>query len=81
MRSFLLSLVAAGLLATVVDRPLFAMQLAVTYQRGAIVHRRVEQGHNKFEGSPDLSLYLPLKVRYTAIVVAKGATLTPPSGW
>jgi hypothetical protein len=80
MRSFLLSLVAAGLLATVVDRPLFAMQLAVTDQRGAIVHRRVEQGHNKFEGSPDLSLCLPLKVRYTAIVVA-GAKLTPPSGW
>ena len=63
------------------DKPLFAMQLAVTDQRGAIVHRRVEQGNNKFEGSPDLSLYLPLKVRYTAIVVAKGAKFEPPSWW
>lgn len=63
------------------DKPLFALQLAVTDQRGAIVHRRVEQGHNKFEGSPDLSLYLPLKVRYTAIVVAKGAKFTPPPWW
>ena len=63
------------------DQPLFAMQLAVTDQRGAIVHRRVEQGNNKFEGSPDLSLYLPLKVRYTAIVVAKGAEFKKPSWW
>ena len=63
------------------DKPLFAMQLAVTDQRGAIVHRRVEQGNNKFEGSPDLSLYLPLKVRYTAMVVAKGAKFEPPSWW
>ncbi len=63
------------------DQPLFAMQLAVTDQRGAIVHRRVEQGNNKFEGSPDLSLYLPLKVRYTAIVVEKGAEFKKPSWW
>ncbi len=63
------------------DKPLFAMQLAVTDQRGAIVHRRVEQGNNKFEGSPDLSLYLPLKVRYTAIVVAQGAEFKKPSWW
>ena len=63
------------------DQPLFAMQLAVTDQRGAIVHRRVEQGNNKFEGTPDLSLYLPLKVRYTAIVVAKGAEFKKPFWW
>jgi len=63
------------------DQPLFAMQLAVTDLRGAIVHRRVEQGNNKFEGSPNLALYLPLKVRYTAIVVAKGAEFKKPSWW
>jgi hypothetical protein len=63
------------------DQPLFAMQLAVADQRGAIVHRRVEQGNNKFQGTPDLRLYLPLKVRYTAIVVAKGAELKKPAWW
>ena len=63
------------------DQPLFAMQLAVTDQRGAIAHRRVEQGDNQFKGSPDLSLYLPLKVRYPAIVVAKGAEFKKPSWW
>jgi hypothetical protein len=64
------------------DEPLFAMQLAVTDLRGMIVHRRVEQGERtKFEGSPDLSLYLPLKVRYTAVVVAKGAAFKKPLWW
>lgn len=64
------------------NQPLFAMQLAVTDLRGMIVHRRVEQGErSKFEGSPDLSRYLPLKVRYTAIVVAKGAEFQKPAWW
>jgi len=64
------------------SQPLFAMQLAVTDLRGKIVHRRVEQGaRDKFEGSPDLSLYLPLKVRYTAIVVAEGAEFKKPAWW
>jgi TolB protein len=63
-------------------QPLFAMQLAVTDLRGMIVHRRIEQGERtKFEGSPDLSLHLPLKVRYTAIVVAQGAELRKPAWW
>lgn len=43
---------------------------------------RIEQGErSKFEGSPNLSLYLPLKVRYTAIVVAKGAVFQQPAWW
>jgi hypothetical protein len=64
------------------SQPLFAMQLAVTDLRGMIVHRRVEQGErNRFEGSPDLGRYLPLKVRYTAIVVAQGAEFQKPSWW
>jgi len=64
------------------SQPLFAMQLAVTDLRGMIVHRRIEQSERtKFEGSPDLSLYLPLKVRYTAIVVAKGAEFRKPAWW
>ena len=63
------------------DRPLYTMQLVVGDQRGAVVHHWVEQGHNKFQGSPDLGLYLPLKARYTAIVTARGAKFEPPPWW
>jgi hypothetical protein len=34
-----------------------------------------------WDGSPDFSLYYPMEVKFTAIVVAKGATFAPPSGW
>lgn len=56
--------------------------IADTDLRGMIVHRRIEQGdRSKFEGSPDLARYLPRKVRYPAIVVAKDAKFSKPAWW
>jgi hypothetical protein len=63
------------------NHPVAELQLCVADSRGAIVHRWVEQPHNAFEGSPDLSLYLPLHVRYTAVVSAPGAPFSPPAWW
>jgi hypothetical protein len=63
------------------DHPIHAFQLVVTDSRGVPVHRRLEQGKNPFEGSPDLARYLPLDLRYTAIVVAPGAKFAPPAFW
>lgn len=63
------------------EKPLYEMQLVVADSRGAVVHRVVEQAHNKFQGSPNLGLYLPLKVRYSAVVVAKGEQFEKPAWW
>ena len=63
------------------DRPVYELQLVVSDLRGACVHRSVEQAHNAYDGAPDLALYLPLKVRYTAIVAAAGAKFSPPAWW
>jgi hypothetical protein len=63
------------------DHPIHAFQLVVVDGRGVPIHRRLEQGINPFQGSPDLGLYLPLDIRYTAVVVAPGAKFTPPVGW
>ena len=63
------------------DHPIHAYQLVVTDGRGVPVSRRVEQGKNPFEGSPDLSLYLPLELRHTAIVVAPNEKFVPPAWW
>jgi hypothetical protein len=57
------------------------LQLCVADSRGAVVHRWVEQPHNAFQGTPNLGLYLPLEVRYTAVVVAAGAKLAAPAWW
>jgi hypothetical protein len=57
------------------------LQLCVADSRGAIVHKWVEQSNNSYMGSPDLALYLPLKVRYTAVVVAGGARFDKPAWW
>jgi len=45
------------------------------------VHRNVEQAHNAYDGAPNLALYLPLKVRYTALVTAPGASFEKPVWW
>jgi len=63
------------------DRPVYELQLVVSDLRGACVHRSVEQAHNAYDGAPDLALYLPLKVRYTAIVVAPSEEFVPPAWW
>lgn len=63
------------------DRPVYELQLVVSDLRGACVHRTVEQAHNAYDGTPDLSLYLPLKVRYSAIVTAPGHALDRPAWW
>ena len=63
------------------DRRIAELQLCVADSRGAIVHKWVEQPHNSYEGSPNLALYLPLKVRYTAVVVAGGAKFDKPAWW
>ncbi len=63
------------------EHPIHAFQLVVVDGRGVPVHRRLEQGRNSFQGSPDLALYLPLELRYSAIVVAPGATLDKPTWW
>jgi hypothetical protein len=63
------------------EHPIHAFQLVVVDGRGVPVSRRVEQGKNPFQGSPNLGLYLPLDIRYTAVVVAPGAQFTPPAGW
>lgn len=45
-------------------------------------HRfRLEDSVAKFKGCPYLRMYLPLRVRYTAIVTAKDAALEPPTWW
>ncbi|MCX6628794.1 MAG: hypothetical protein NTW28_14330 [Candidatus Solibacter sp.] len=63
------------------DRRIDELQLCVADSRGAMVHKWVEQPNDRYEGSPDLALYLPLKVRYTAVVVAGGAAFARPSWW
>jgi hypothetical protein len=63
------------------EKPVAELQLIVADSRGAVVHKWVEQPHNAFEGSPNLGLYLPLKVRYTAVVVAEGEQLEAPAWW
>lgn len=63
------------------DRPVYELQLVVSDLRGAVVHRFIEQAHNTYDGAPDLSLYLPLKVRYSAIITAPGQSLEKPSWW
>jgi hypothetical protein len=63
------------------DKPLYELQLIVADNRGIPVHKWVEQGKNPYEHSPDIKRYLPLKVRYTAIVVAQGAKLRAPAWW
>jgi hypothetical protein len=34
-----------------------------------------------WEGSPNFSLYYPMEVKFTAIVVRQGGTFAPPAGW
>jgi hypothetical protein len=63
------------------DHKVAELQLCVADSRGAVVHKWVEQPHLAFEGTPDLALYLPLKVRYTSVVVAAGATFRKPAWW
>lgn len=63
------------------EHPIHAYQLVVTDGRGVPVHRRLEQKHSQYEGAPDLSRYLPLDLRYTAVVVPPGAKFQPPAGW
>lgn len=63
------------------EHPIHAFQLVVVDGRGVPVHRRLEQKHSQFEGAPDLARYLPLDVRYAAVVVAPGASFVPPAWW
>jgi len=63
------------------DYPIYELQLAIVDLRGASVHRTIEQQHNAYDGSPNLAVYLPLKVRYSAVVVAREAKLVAPSYW
>ncbi len=63
------------------DKPLYELQLIVADNRGIPVHKWVEQGKNPYEFSPEIKRYLPLKVRYTALVVAAGAKAKTPAWW
>jgi hypothetical protein len=60
------------------DRPLYEAQLIVTDDARGIVHKGWERG---WKGEPDLTAYLPLKARFSAIVVAPGSTFAPPAWW
>jgi hypothetical protein len=58
-------------------RPLHEMIVSVWDKNNFPVETRWSHG-GKWEGSPHLSLYYPMKVHYTAVVVAKGGKFR---GW
>lgn len=61
-------------------RALLDQMLVVKDGSGNPVDDRYGFG-GKWDGSPDFSLYYPMDVRFTAIVVAQGAAFAPPADW
>ncbi len=58
------------------SRKLLDTMLVVKDKRGNPVDDRYGFG-GKWDGSPDFSLYFPMTVRFTAVVVARGAAYNP----
>ncbi len=66
------------------DLPIWEVQLVVTDQKGGTVHKLWEQGGHichPYEGLPNLGLYLPLRVRFSIVVVGHGEKFVPPEWW
>jgi len=61
-------------------RRMLDLMLVVKDRNGNPVDDRFGFG-GQWDGSPNFSLYYPMEVKFTAIVVAKNATFVPPSGW
>lgn len=61
-------------------QPLTETMLVVKDKDGNPVDDRFGFG-GLWDGSPDFSLYYPMQVRFTAIVVARGSVFMPPPFW
>ena len=57
------------------------MESVVKGSNNAPIATKKFSGHALWSGYPDFTLYYPLTMRFTFIIVAQGDTLEPPSWW
>ena len=60
------------------DVPMLDVQLIIADENGIVVSMDWDKGMNDFIDCPDISLYLPIRLRYTAVVVEKNGIF---AGW